>query len=65
MKVSMSNNIDFICAVSASNFSSAVDMRAVRVGGLGLRASELGVVGDWGRGGGAVAVEMVVVVAAD
>jgi len=46
----MSRSMDFICALSASSFSSAVAIREVRVGGLGLRASEW-VALDGGGGG--------------
>jgi len=46
----MSRSMDFICAPSASSFSSAVAIREVRDGGLGLHASEWG---NWdGFGGG-------------
>ena len=59
----MNRSMDFICALSASSFSSAVAIREVRVGGLGLRASEWsgldggggGSTGSWksmGGGGG-------------
>jgi hypothetical protein len=62
LKDSMSNNIDFICTASASNFSSAVAMRKVRVGGLGLGAN------GWIGGGlveGKVVVEVVEVRSSD
>ena len=40
LKVSMSRSMDFIWAPSESSFSSAVAIREVRVGGLGLCAIE-------------------------
>jgi hypothetical protein len=53
LKVSMSRSMDFICAASASSFSSVFAIRADRVGGLGLRASGRGG-GDDGGGGGSI-----------